>query len=98
MRQRFQAIDGEQIAAVVPYAPYRERILALISEFGKTFDPKTHVRILRHLQPYTVSIRANREFWLQTVAEKVYNAFYFVGEGFYDFETGLTGEGFDPII
>lgn len=96
--ERFQAIDGEQIAAVVPYAPYRERILALISEFGKTFDPKTRVRILRHLQPYTVSIRANREFWLQTVAEKVYNAFYFVGEGFYDFETGLTGEGFDPII
>lgn len=94
----FHVIEGGQIATVVPYAPYRERILALISEFGKTFDPKTRVRILRHLQPYTVSIRANREFWLQTVAEKVYNAFYFVGEGFYDFETGLTGEGFSPII
>ena len=94
----FHVIDGGQIATVVPYAPHRERILALISEFGKTFDPKTRVRILRHLQPYTVSIRANREFWLQTVAEKVYNAFYFVGEGFYDFETGLTGEGFSPII
>lgn len=94
----FHVIEGGQIATVVPYAPHRERILALISEFGKTFAPKTRVRILRHLQPYTVSIRANREFWLQTVAEKVYNAFYFVGEGFYDFETGLTGEGFSPII
>ena len=94
----FHVIDEGQIAAVVPYAPYRERILESVSEFRQTFDERTRMRILRCLQPYTVSMHAGREFWLQTVAEKVCDVFYLVGEGFYDAKTGLTGEGFSPII
>ena len=94
----FHMIEGEQIAAVVPYAPRREEIMGLVSEFGQTFEPKERVRILRKLQPYTVSLYASREFWLQTVAEKVRDVFYLVGEGHYDPQTGLTGESFDPSI
>ena len=96
--EQFRVIDGEQITAVVPYAPYREWILERVSEFRQTFEPRTRMRILRRLQPYTVSMHAGREVWLQTVAEKVCDVFYLVGEGFYDSETGLTGEGFCPII
>ena len=94
----FHMIEGEQMSAVVPYAPCREEIMSLVSEFGQTFDPKERIRILRELQPYTVSLYASREFWLQTVAEKVCDVFYLVGEGHYDPQTGLTGESFDPSI
>ena len=94
----FHVIEGEQIAAVVPYEPCREKILNLISSFGKTFDPRERMQLLRELQPYTVSLYASREIWLQSIAEKVGEVFYFVAEGHYDAETGLTGEGFDPMI
>lgn len=96
--ENFRVIDSEQIAAVVPYAPYRERILEWVSEFRQTFDPKVRVRILRNLQPYTVSMYANRESWLQSISEKVSDVFYLVGEGFYNSETGLTEDGFSPIV
>ncbi len=94
----FHMIEGEQISAIVPYAPYKEEIMKLVSEFKQTFDPKERVRILRSLQPYAVSLYASREFWLQEVAEKVRDTFYLVGEGHYDSQTGLTGESFDPVI
>lgn len=96
--ETFRMIDGEQIAAVVPYAPCREGILAKIAAFRRTFDPKDRVKILRQLQPYTVSLYATRESWLQSVAEKVCDVFYLVGEGCYNLETGLTDVGSDPMI
>lgn len=96
--ENFRVIDGEQICAVVPYAPCRERIMELVSEFRQTFDPKMRTRILRHLQPYTVSVYSNREFWLQSISEKVCDVFYLVGEGCYNPETGLTGGEFCPIL
>ena len=94
----FHVIEGEQIAAVVPYGPCREKILGLISSFEKTFNPKERVQLLRKLQPYTVSLYASREMWLQSISERVRDVFYFVAEGHYDAETGLTEEGFDPTI
>ena len=94
----FHVIEGEQVAAVVPYGPCREKILGLISSFEKTFNPKERMQLLRKLQPYTVSLYASREMWLQSISERVRDVFYFVSEGHYDAETGLTGEGFDLMI
>lgn len=96
--ENFRMIEGEQIAAVVPYEPDREKIMGLVSEFEKTFETKDRMRILRALQPYTVTLFAYRESWLQTKAEKVRDVFYLLGEGAYNSETGLAGEGYDPMI
>ena len=96
--ENFRMIEGEQIAAVVPYEPDREKIMGLVSEFEKTFETKDRMRILRVLQPYTVTLFAYRESWLQTKAEKVRDVFYLLGEGAYNSETGLAGEGYDPMI
>ena len=96
----FWMIDAVQISAVVPYQDGEVDVVELVTEFTRTFDPKEKIRILRKLQPYTVSVYANNEAWLQSISEEVKmfesseeRAFYFIAPNYYDAELGLVRDG-----
>lgn len=94
----FKMIKEFQVSAVVPYPPCREKVMELVTAFVRTFDPMEKIHILRQLQPYTVSVFANRESWLQSVSEKCGDVFYFVSQDYYDSELGLVSESSNSFL
>ncbi len=94
----FKMIKEFQVSAVVPYSPCREKIIELVTAFAHTFDPMEKICLLRRLQPYTVSVRASREPWLQSVSEKCGDVFYFVSQDYYDSELGLVSESSNSFL
>ena len=94
----FKMIKDFQVSAVVPYPPCREKVMELVTAFVRTFDPMEKIHILRQFQPYTVSVFANRESWLQSVSEKCGDVFYFVSQDYYDSELGLVSESSNSFL
>ena len=90
--EHFSVIEGCHIGVVVPYTcPDGScEVLALVSDFKKTYDPKVRSKILRKLQPFTISVFANKESDIQQICEKVDGCFYLLGPGNYNPQTGLS--------
>ena len=90
--EHFSVIEGCHLGIVVPYKrPDGScEALKLVSDFKNTYDTKTRSKILRKLQPFTVSVFANRESDIQQISEKVGECFYLLSSDHYDSELGLT--------
>lgn len=96
--ENFHVIDNSQISAVVQYQPDATIVLDLVSSFKSSYDPNERIKILRKLQPYTVSVFANKENWLQERAEKIDDSFYLVGYGYYNRDVGIAANDFESVL
>ncbi len=89
--EAFSIIDGGQTGIVVPYG----NALKLVCEFQKAFDPLEKMRVLRHLQKYTVNVYC---YTLRSLAnagalKNIDDAFYLLSPDWYDAnEQGLLSE------
>ncbi len=88
----FKVIDANSIGVVVQDGIHGEEVNELVTKFINARDFKTRSAILKSLQPYTISVFANREFDIQQICSKVDETFYLLSSDHYDPITGLSME------
>ena len=93
--EEFSVIDGVQIGIVVPYGD----AMKLVDAFQSCYNPKEKMRILKHLQKYTVSLYLSSLGEIKQAVDLVDDTFYLLSPDYYDAaEQGLKREAMFSLL